>query len=211
MNGRVAEVRIAPDALRARVDVLADDIARAYAGTAPVLVTVLKGGVVFLADLVRRLPLPLEVDVLALTDYGEGATARIVKDLDTDVAGRDVLLVEDIVDTGLTLAYLLHVLAARRPSSLRVCTLLDRAVRRIADVPLDWVGFEVGDEFLVGYGLDLDEHLRELPAVLAVHDRVALARDPTPVRSLVAPDGAGVPVQRLEYGRQVTDPEGNGP
>lgn len=174
----VAEVRVPAEEVQDRVGELAADIAETYAGTEPVFVTVLKGGTVFLADLVRRIGLPLEIDFLAITAYGETGTARIVKDLDRDIRGRHVLVVEDIVDTGLTLAYLLQVLAARSPASLRVCTLLDRSVRRIAELPLDWVGFEVGDEFLVGYGLDADERLRNLDAILAVHDRAALARDP---------------------------------
>lgn len=172
------QVRVPPALLQDRVAELALDITRAYAGTNPLLVTVLKGGAFFLADLVRRIPLPLEVDFLSISAYGQGGTARIMKDLDQDVAGRHVLVVEDIVDTGLTLAYLLQVIAARSPASLRVCTLLDRCVRRITELPLDWVGFEVGDEFLVGYGLDADERLRNLDAILAVHDRAGLARDP---------------------------------
>ncbi len=172
------EVRIGAAALTARVAEVARDVADAYAGTEPLLVTVLKGGAFFLADLIRALPLPLDVDFLAISSYGETGTARILKDLDHDIAGRHVLIVEDIVDTGLTLAYLLQALAGRGPASLRVCTLLDRRVRRIADLPLDFVGFEVGDEFLVGYGLDLDEHLRALPAVLAVVDLEAVTDDP---------------------------------
>lgn len=171
------EVRVPPRALRGRVAELGDDITGAYAGTRPVLVTVLRGGIFFLADLVRRVRLPLEIDFLAITPYAPDGRARILKDLDRDVAGRHVLVVEDIVDTGLTLAYLLQVLAARGPASLRICTLLDRSVRRIAELPLDWVGFEVGDEFLVGYGLDVDERLRNLPAILAVHDRDAAVAD----------------------------------
>lgn len=172
-----AEVLIPPARLQARVAELAADIAVAYADTDPIFVTVLKGGTVFLADLVRHVGIPLEIDFLAITPYAAKGTARIVKDLDLDISSRHVLVVEDIVDTGLTLAYLLQVLASRAPASLRVCTLLDRAVRRIADLPLDWVGFEVGDEFLVGYGLDLDGWLRQLPAVLTVRDRAVLARD----------------------------------
>ena len=172
------EVRIPTAVLRERVAEVAADIAAAYAGTAPLLVTVLKGGAFFLADLVRRIGLPLEIDFLAISAYGGGATARIVKDLDTDIRERHVLIVEDIVDTGLTLSYLLQILATREPASLRVCTLLDRRVRRLADLPLDWVGFEVGDEFLVGYGLDLDEHLRAVPAILAVDDLDAVRVDP---------------------------------
>ncbi len=177
------EVRVPPDLLQDRVSELAADITQAYVGTNPLLVTVLRGGTIFLADLVRRIPLPLEVDFLAISAYGRGGTARILKDLDQDVAGRHVLVVEDIVDTGLTLTYLLQIIAARSPASLRVCALLDRSVRRIADLPLDWVGFEVGDEFLVGYGLDIHERLRNVPAVIAVHDREALDADPEGVVS----------------------------
>lgn len=172
------EVRVRPDLLAVRVAQLGAEITEAYAGTRPLLVTVLKGGVVFLADLVRHVPLPLEIGFLDLADYGEGSAARIVMDLDTDIRDRHVLIVEDVIDTGLTLAYLLQVLAARGPASLRLCTLLDRRVRRIADLPLDFVGFEVGDEYLVGYGLDLGGRLRHVPAILAVTDRAALREDP---------------------------------
>lgn len=178
MSAPAVEVRVPPELLRRRVVELGADVTASYRGTEPVLATVLNGGVFFLADLVREIPLALAVDFLAITRYGETDRARIVKDLDLDVAGRHVLVVEDIVDTGLTLAFLLEVLAARKPASLRVCALLDRSVRRIADVPLDFVGFEVGDEFLVGYGLDLDGWLRDVPAVLAVRDRDRLAAAP---------------------------------
>lgn len=186
------EVRVRPDLLAVRVAQLGAEITDAYAGTEPILVTVLKGGVVFLADLVRHVRLPVEIGFLDLADYGDGSAARIVMDLDTDLGGRHVLIVEDVIDTGLTLAYLLQVLAARAPASLRLCTLLDRRVRRIADLPLDFVGFEVGDEFLVGYGLDLDGRLRHVPAILAVTDRGTLLQDPEGhVRAALAvpPDG----------------------
>ncbi len=188
---KVVDVRVSPAALLERVAELAADITGAYADTEPLFVTVLRGGIFFLADLVRHVALPLEVDFLAISSYGQGGTARIVKDLEHDIRHRHVLVVEDIVDTGLTLAYLLQVLAARRPASLRVCTLLDRSVRRIAELPLDWVGFEVGDEFLVGYGLDLNERLRNAPALLAVHDRRALVADPEGIvaRALEVPRG----------------------
>jgi hypoxanthine phosphoribosyltransferase len=172
------EVRVPPDLLSTRVEELARDITDAYRGTRPVLVTVLRGGTFFLADLVRRLGLDVEVDFLAMSPYGAGRTARVIKDLDRSIAERHVLVIEDIVDTGLTLTYLLRTLAERRPASLRVCALLDRSVRRIAEVPLDWVGFEVGDEFLVGYGLDINERLRQVPAVLAVADRAGIIDDP---------------------------------
>ncbi len=173
-----AEVRIPAERIAGRVAALADDIHSAYATSDPIFVTVLKGGVPFLADLVRGVKLPLEVDFLAISDYGPAGRAAFVKDLERDITGRHVLIVEDIVDTGLTLAYLLRALATRAPASLRVCTLLDRRVRRIAELPLDWVGFEVGDEYLVGYGLDHAERLRNLPAILAVRDRDAFRADP---------------------------------
>lgn len=173
------EVRIPPDLLRARVAELGADITDAYRGTQPLLLSRLHGSAVFLADLVREVPLALTVDFLAITRYEQGGRrARIVKDLDVDIRDRHVLIVEDIVDTGLRLGYLLQVLAMRSPASLRICAFLDRRVRRIAELPLDWVGFEVGDEYLVGYGLDLDGRLRHVPAVLAVHDRDAIAADP---------------------------------
>lgn len=172
------EVRVGPDELHARVREIGADIARLYAGHDPVLVTVLHGAAVFLADLVRAAPIPMTLDFLALERFPTTGRKRITTDLTVDIADRHVIVVEDIVDTGLTMAYLLQVLAARNPRSLRVCTLLDRAVRRIAEVPLDWVGFEVGDEFLVGYGLDLDGRLRHVPAVLAAPDRRALREDP---------------------------------
>lgn len=175
----VVDVRITPGELRNRVAEIGADIAAAYRGTEPLLVSLLHGSAVFLADLVRHVPLALSVDFLAISRYGDGeGRARIVKDLDADIRDRHVLIIEDIVDTGLRLGYLLQVLAMRSPASLRVCALLDRRVRRIAELPLDWVGFEVGDEYLVGYGLDLDGRLRHVPAVLAVHDREALAQDP---------------------------------
>jgi hypoxanthine phosphoribosyltransferase len=185
------EVRIPTAALTARVATLAGEIESAYGGTQPLLVTVLNGGVSLLADLIRGIRLPLTVDFLALGRYEDGAV-RIVKDLDGDIAGRHVLVVEDVVDTGLTLAYLLQVLAARRPASLRIATLLDRGVRRIAEVPLDFVGFEVGDEFLVGYGLDLDGRFREVPGILAVTDpAAAAAAGPAAARALLADATSG--------------------
>lgn len=185
-----AELRIPPHTLRARVGELGAEITAAYRGTRPLLVTVLRGGVFFLADLVRHVRLDVEVDFLALSRYERGGMVRIVKDLEGDIGGRHVLLVEDIVDTGLTLAFLLRVLAARAPASLRICALLDRSVRRIAELPLDFVGFEVGDEFLVGYGLDLDGRLRNLPGIIAVHDRQALRAGPEAVAARILGNAA---------------------
>jgi hypoxanthine phosphoribosyltransferase len=150
-----------------KVDELAKKIARDYAQKQPVLVGVQRGMVCFMADLMRKLPLPLMMDFMSVSDYGGSATAgvRITKDLDIDLAGHDVLLIEDIVDTGMTLNYLLGHLRSKGAASVEVCTLLNKRARRIADVPIKYTGFEVPDEFLVGYGLDHMEKYRNLPFV----------------------------------------------
>ena len=142
------------------------------------LVAVLKGSLLFASDLVRAVSVPAEIDFLAISAYEAGTgRVRLVKDLDVDIGGRDVVLVEDIVDTGLTLAYLLGELGRREPRSLAACTLLDKAARRILPVPLDFVGFEVPDEFLLGYGLDFAGRYRNLD-LIAAGDLDALAADP---------------------------------
>jgi hypoxanthine phosphoribosyltransferase len=133
------------------------------------LVAVLKGSVLFLADLVRAVTVPVEVDFLAISAYAEGTgRVRLVKDLDVDIAGHDVVLVEDIVDTGLTLTYILGELRRRSPRSLAACTLLDRRAQRIVPTPVQFVGFDVDDEFVVGYGLDFAERYRNAEVVAAV-------------------------------------------
>ena len=155
---------------------LADEVSRDHPGGV-VLVAVLKGSVPFMADLVRRLTVPCEIDFLAVSSYAEGTgRVRLVKDLDLDINGRPVVLVEDVVDTGLTLTWLLGVLLAREPASLRVCALIDKVARRIVPTPLDYVGFEVGDEFVLGYGLDFAEVYRNVDHVVA-GDLEALAGD----------------------------------
>ncbi len=143
-----------------------------------VVVSVLKGSLIFLADLVRAMSGPLAVDFMAVSAYAQGTgRVRLVKDLDTDIHGREVLLVEDLVDTGLTLAYLLGELGRRGPASLAVCALLDKPARRIVPVELDHVGFEVPDEFLVGYGLDYAGRYRNLDFI-AAGETAVLAEDP---------------------------------
>jgi hypoxanthine phosphoribosyltransferase len=143
-----------------------------------VLVSVLKGSVPFMADLTRALTVPVEVDFLAVSKYAEGTgRVRLVKDLELDVNDRPVVIVEDVVDTGLTLTWLMGELRSRGPRSLRVCALLDKAARRIVPVPLDYVGFEVDDVFLLGYGLDFAERYRNLDRIVA-GDLEALAADP---------------------------------
>lgn len=155
--------------IRRRVDDLAAEISRDYDGLNPLLVTVLKGGLYFLADLSRALSIPATIDVMAITSYrgdSPSGVARLLKDLDEEITGRDVLLIEDIIDTGLTAAYLLRVLRTRNPASLAICTLLDKTARRIIHtLPIRYRGFEIPDVFVVGYGLDYRQQYRALPYV----------------------------------------------
>lgn len=172
------------DRLHARVDELARELRAAYAaGDRPVLVSVLKGATLFLADLVRAAAIDCEVEFMSISSYGSphanSGTVRIEQDLSTDIAGRHVLVVEDIIDTGLTLNYLLRVLRAREPASLRVCTLLDKDVRRIVDLPIDHVGFAIPDVFVIGYGLDYLEEYRHVDAIYVADDLDALAANPS--------------------------------
>lgn len=172
-----ARVLIPADELRAGVGRLAEEISDAY-DDGVLLVAVLKGSVPFLADLVRSLTIAAEVDFLAISSYApDTGRVRLVKDLEIDIAGRDVVLVEDIIDTGLTLTYVLGELARRGPRSLEVCALLDKATRRIVPTAVRFVGFTVGDEFVVGYGLDFAERYRNLDLV-AAGDLSALRADP---------------------------------
>jgi hypoxanthine phosphoribosyltransferase len=162
----IAEILISEAEIRHKIQELGRLISQAYQGQDLVLISILKGSVVFLADLIRAITIPLAIDFLSISSYGsKGASGvvRILKDLDQDIAGRHVLVVEDIVDTGLTLGYLLNTLRARNPASLKVCTLLDRSVRRIVDLPVAFRGYEIPDRFVVGYGLDYQQRYRNLP------------------------------------------------
>ncbi len=163
----IHDVLISASELERRVAELGAQVSRDYAGKEPLLVGVLRGVTCFMADLMRQLSLPLAIDFMSISSYegDRSGAVRILKDLDEDVEGRDVLVVEDIVDTGMTLNHLLQYLSARRPAAVRVCTLLDKRVRRLVDVPLDYVGFEVPDEFVVGYGLDFRQKFRNLPFI----------------------------------------------
>jgi bifunctional protein TilS/HprT len=153
--------------IQRRVKALAKRITRDYSGRKLVLVGILRGVICFVADLMQNIPMPLSVDFMAISYYGTDneTSVKITKDLDTSIAGQDVLMVEDIVDTGMTLNYVLNHLASHNPSSLRVCTLLDKRIRRLIDVPLDYIGFEIPDEFVVGYGLDYHGEYRNLPFI----------------------------------------------
>ncbi len=164
--------------LRERVTQLGAEISADYEGRSPVLVGVLQGSVVFTADLLRRLTVPADVDFLALTRFGAQGRVAIAMDTELSLESRDVIVVEDIVDTGLTLTTLHRLLELRGVASLSTVTLLDKASRRIVDVPIEYRGFEVGDEFLLGYGLDWEGKYRNVRSLWAVLDLAALAGDP---------------------------------
>lgn len=165
----VAEVLISEEQIQRRVAELGARICRDFAGEQILVIAVLKGALLFLADLMRHIDLPLAVDFLAVSSYGAGTASsgvvRILKDLDETITNRHVIIVEDIVDSGRTLDYLLRMLRQRNPATLHVCTLLDKLDRREIEVPIDYVGFEVPDAFVVGYGLDYAEHYRQLPFI----------------------------------------------
>ena len=170
MEKVIERILISEEVLDRRVLELGQAISADYAGKDLVLICVLKGGVAFLTDLMRRITVPHEIDFMAISSYGVGrrestGAVRLIMDLKVDIAGRDVLIVEDIVDSGRTMDYLLRLFWARKPSSLQVCTLLNKPSRRVVDVPLDYVGFDIPDEFVLGYGLDFDEKYRNLPYV----------------------------------------------
>ncbi len=178
----VTSVLIGREDIRRRVQELGRTIAGDYLGREPVLITVLNGGAVFLADLMRAIDRRLEVHFMAVSRYGaeghEKGRVAILLDLEVDIDGRDVVIVEDIVDTGLTLAYLHSILRERTPASLQVVTLLDRSVRRIAPIAPRYVGFPCPDRFVVGYGLDHRGRYRNLPDILQIDDLTVLDEDP---------------------------------
>jgi hypoxanthine phosphoribosyltransferase len=173
----VQEILIDEQTLLARVGELGAEITQDYEGREPLLVGVLKGAVFFMADLMRRVELPCEVDFMAISSYGAGVDSsgvvRILKDLDASIENRHVLIVEDIVDSGLTLSYLLRNLEARRPASLEICALLTKPERRENDVHCRYVGFEIPNRFVIGYGLDFAERYRNLPYIAVLRDELA--------------------------------------
>lgn len=169
---QIGEILVQSDDLHQRIRSLAEEINRDYAGKSLLLVGVLKGAVFFLADLMRQLEVDCELDFMAVSSYGSSTESsgvvRILKDLDTPIEGRHVLVVEDIVDSGLTLSYLMRNLSARNPASIEVCALLVKPERFKVDPDLRYIGFEIPDRFVVGYGLDHAEQLRNLPYVAAL-------------------------------------------
>ncbi|MHB1296282.1 MAG: hypoxanthine phosphoribosyltransferase [Anaerolineae bacterium] len=168
MTDDIAEVVITEEALQTRIAEMGALISRDYAGKDPLLVGVLSGVVFFMADLLRQITIPLTMGFMAISHYstsGRSGSVRITKDLDYAITDRHVLFVEDVIDTGLTLSYLLRTLRTRKPASLQVCVLFDRPYRRLIDIPLAYQGFVLPDRFVVGYGLDVGEHYRNLPFV----------------------------------------------
>jgi hypoxanthine phosphoribosyltransferase len=167
LQADVAEVLVSEDAIQARVSELGRRISDDYRGRNLTLVSVLKGSLPFMADLMRAIDVPLRIDLMEVSSYGGTSTessglVRILKDLSASISGEDVLLVEDIIDTGLTLNYLIRYLRGKNPASLRICTLLDKPARRLVEIPVDYTGFTIEDRFVVGYGLDYGELYRNL-------------------------------------------------
>lgn len=179
MSDPIAKVLVSPAALEARVDELAGQITADYAGQELLLVGVLKGAVFFMADLARRIEVPCALDFMAVSSYGSSTDSsgvvRILKDLDTEIEGRHVLIVEDIIDSGLTLSYLLKNLRSRKPASLEICALLTKPARRRTNIECRYVGFEIPDEFVVGYGLDFAERYRTLDFIGVLTPEAAAA------------------------------------
>lgn len=173
-DSSIGEILVQQDDLTHRVRELGQEVSRDYEGRELLMVGVLKGAIFFLSDLMRELDVPCEVDFMAVASYGSSTDSsgvvRILKDLDVSIEGRNVLIVEDIVDSGLTLSYLLRMLRARNPESLEVCALLTKPERRKVDLPIRYVGFEIPNRFAIGYGLDHAERYRNLPYVAALAD-----------------------------------------
>jgi len=171
-EAQIGEILVPADDLQRRVGELAAEISRDYEGRDLVLVGVLKGAVFFVADLMRSLEVPCELDFMAVTSYGSATDSsgvvRILKDLDSSIEGREVLIVEDIIDSGRTLHYLIRNLRARNPRTLEVCALLTKPERRRVDLPIRYVGFEIPNRFAIGYGLDYDQRYRNLEYVAAL-------------------------------------------
>jgi len=169
LTGDVASVLITEEEIRTRVADLGRRISEDYEGKELTLVSVLKGSLPFMADLMRAITIPVAIDLMEVSSYGTATESsglvRILKDLSSSIDGREVLIVEDIIDTGLTLNYLVRYLRGKNPRSLRICTLVDKPARRLVDIPIDYRGFEIPDQFVIGYGLDYGEYYRNLPFI----------------------------------------------
>lgn len=176
MKNDVKDVLYSEEMLQERVQALADEISAAYEGKDLLLIGVLKGANVFMCDLMRKIHFPIQIDFIAASSYGHSTESsgvvKILKDLDYSIEGKDVIIVEDIIDTGLTLKYLIENFKSRNPRSLEICTLLDKPERRIANLDVKYVGYQIPDEFIVGYGIDYAEKYRNLPYIATLKPSV---------------------------------------
>ena len=175
LQADIGEVLLTEDEIRTRIAELGAQISTDFAGRRLTLVSVLKGSLPFMADLMRQITIPLRIDLMEVSSYGGASTessglVRILKDLSASIAGEDVLLVEDIIDTGLTLNYLLRYLRGKGPHSLKICTLLDKPARRLVEIPVDYTGFTIPDQFVVGFGLDFAEKYRNLDDICVLEE-----------------------------------------
>lgn len=176
MNKDIREILIKEDALQSKVAELGAKITEDYRGKDILLVCVLKGAVIFVSDLMRKIDIPLDIDFMAISSYGSNTQSsgvvRILKDLNTSIEGRHVLIVEDIIDSGLTLSYLVDNLKSRKPASVEICTILDKPERRTTELEIKYTGFKIPDEFVVGYGLDYAEKYRNLPYIAVLKEEI---------------------------------------
>ena len=176
MNDDIKKILIDEDELRAIVERLGEQITEDYKGKDVLLIGILKGSVIFMADLMRAIDLPCNIDFMAVSSYGSGTESsgrvKINKDLDNDIQGKDIIIIEDILDSGKTLYYIRDILSARKPASIKICTLFDKPERREADIKADYVGSLVPNEFIVGYGLDYSEYYRNLPFIGVLKESV---------------------------------------
>ena len=174
MRQAIKEILITPEQIRAKVKELGEQITEDYQGKELMLVGILKGAVVFMSELAQNIDMPIMIDFMAVSSYGKSSSStgvvRIIKDLESSIEGKDILIIEDIIDSGLTLSYLVDNLEKRNANSVKICTLLDKPDRRRANVPVHYRGFTVPDEFIVGYGLDYAEQYRNLPFVAALKE-----------------------------------------
>jgi hypoxanthine phosphoribosyltransferase len=182
LEADIGDVLLTEEQIQAKVAELGQKIAADYAGRRLTLVSVLKGSLPFMADLMRSIPIPLRIDLMEVSSYGGASTessglVRILKDLSASIQGEEVLIVEDIIDTGLTLNYLVRYLRGKNPASLKICTLLDKPARRLVEIPVDYIGFTIPDQFVVGYGLDYGELYRNLRFVGVLRPEVYTGTD----------------------------------
>ena len=169
MHPDLDSIQISEEQIKKRIQELAVKLDKEYEGKRPLMVSILKGSVMFYADLLRAMSIPVEMDFMAISSYGAGAKSsgevELIKDLDRKIEGRDVVIVEDIIDSGYTLSYLKRMLYSRKPASVKICALLDKYARRVVPIEADFKGFDIEDEFVIGYGLDYAERYRNLPYI----------------------------------------------